>query len=249
MVEISRDERILKAGGQDTTEARRWKNYYKGQIQKLVDQSKGFLKRDYSAERSYGNIHESKTFQKKSGRVYKHNDRGLPMLRNYNDYKEYVEKRYPDLKKNEDYSKEEWVKILENNNFKSGYRITKTPAVLKKYGIEGDVIMSLSNFAYIMSRHATDYKVDHFLSIKETIDNYDFLFEGDQPGNRDFKFYKLFIDPETNKTYGIEVAIDRPGNEGSEFVVHLNYIGPKGNKPIKKIRILKGKNTLIDEKK
>ena len=51
--EWDRKERILKAGGQDTTEARRWKNYYKGQIQKLVDQSKGFLKRDYSAERSY----------------------------------------------------------------------------------------------------------------------------------------------------------------------------------------------------
>lgn len=47
-----RREHVLKAGGQNTTKAARWKSYYRSQIKTLVDNSGGFLKRDYSAEKA-----------------------------------------------------------------------------------------------------------------------------------------------------------------------------------------------------
>lgn len=48
-----REEKVLKAGGQDTTEARKWKSYYKEKINDLIKSSNGFLKRDYSAEKAW----------------------------------------------------------------------------------------------------------------------------------------------------------------------------------------------------
>lgn len=50
--EWDRKKKILEAGGQDTTEATRWKRYYQEQIKNLVDSSDGFLKRNYSAEKT-----------------------------------------------------------------------------------------------------------------------------------------------------------------------------------------------------
>lgn len=50
-----REEKVLKAGGQDTTEARKWKSYYKEKINDLIKSSNGFLKRDYSAEKAWSN--------------------------------------------------------------------------------------------------------------------------------------------------------------------------------------------------
>lgn len=56
-----REEKVLKAGGQDTTEARKWKSYYKEKINDLIKSSNGFLKRDYSAEKAWslGNKQQS----------------------------------------------------------------------------------------------------------------------------------------------------------------------------------------------
>ena len=51
--EWDRKKKILEAGGQDTTEAKKWKRYYQEQIKNLVDSSEGFLKRNYSAEKAY----------------------------------------------------------------------------------------------------------------------------------------------------------------------------------------------------
>lgn len=51
--EWDRKKKILEAGGQDTTEATRWKRYYQEQIKNLVDSSDGFLKRNYSAEKAW----------------------------------------------------------------------------------------------------------------------------------------------------------------------------------------------------
>lgn len=58
-----REEKVLKAGGQDTTEARKWKSYYKEKINDLIKSSNGFLKRDYSAEKAWspGNKQQSST--------------------------------------------------------------------------------------------------------------------------------------------------------------------------------------------
>lgn len=56
-----REEKVLKAGEQDTTEARKWKSYYKEKINDLIKSSNGFLKRDYSAEKAWslGNKQQS----------------------------------------------------------------------------------------------------------------------------------------------------------------------------------------------
>lgn len=62
--EWDRREQILKAGGQDTTEATRWKKYYKDQLDDLVKNSKGFLKRDYAAEKAYPAIKVEAAAQK-----------------------------------------------------------------------------------------------------------------------------------------------------------------------------------------
>lgn len=69
-----REEKVLKAGGQDTTEAQRWKSYYKGKLNALVKSSDGFLKRDYSAEKAWSNTrvateHEKSSLKKASTRV------------------------------------------------------------------------------------------------------------------------------------------------------------------------------------
>lgn len=47
-----RREKVLGAGGQDTTKATRWKSYYRKQLKALINNSGGFLKRDYSAEKT-----------------------------------------------------------------------------------------------------------------------------------------------------------------------------------------------------
>ena len=51
--EWDRRVQILKAGGQNTAEASRWKKYYKDQLDDLVKNSNGFLKRDYAAEKAW----------------------------------------------------------------------------------------------------------------------------------------------------------------------------------------------------
>lgn len=53
--EWDRKEKILKAGGQDATEAHRRKQEWTQKLDEHVKASKGFLKRDYSAEKGYGN--------------------------------------------------------------------------------------------------------------------------------------------------------------------------------------------------
>ena len=69
-----REEKVLKAGGQDTTEAQRWKSYYKGKLNALIKSSDGFLKRDYSAEKAWSNTKATKPKDKQTQK--------LPPIRN-----------------------------------------------------------------------------------------------------------------------------------------------------------------------
>lgn len=59
--EWDRKEKILNAGGVDSTEAKRWKSYYKKKLEDHVKSSNGFLKRDYAAEKALtkGKTHKS----------------------------------------------------------------------------------------------------------------------------------------------------------------------------------------------
>ena len=59
-----REEKVLKAGGQDITEAQRGKSYYKGKLNALIKSSDGFLKRDYSAEKAWSNTSYKATDKK-----------------------------------------------------------------------------------------------------------------------------------------------------------------------------------------
>lgn len=54
--EWDRKEKILNAGGVDSTEAKRWKSYYKKKLDEHVKSSHGFLKRDYAAEKAWSGI-------------------------------------------------------------------------------------------------------------------------------------------------------------------------------------------------
>lgn len=144
--------------------------------------------------------------------------------------------------------KVQWIKILESLNFRDKYKVARTPRVLKQYGIDEDIVISLQNFAYILWRHSEEYDYKVYTQMKEVIENYDLLLQGHQQGNKDYKFYKLFhIDNES--TYGIEIAIDKPNDSILEYVVHVNYVGHKKKKAIKQYARLRADPNLIDEKK
>lgn len=246
MREWDRKEKVLNAGGQDTTEARRWKNYYRDKINELIKSSDGFLKRDYSAEKAYSL--KATTGASKGDKVNKPQRKQLSMRKSYQEYEEYIQKNYSKFKGETGDTKEDWIKILEKYSFQGPYVITKTPKILESYGIHDDILMTQSNLAYVLSQHISEYEIDTLLKIKETIDNYDLLFEGKQEGTKDFKFYKLFKDEALNEYYGIEIAIDRPNSDRNEYIVHVNYIGSKHKRGIKQINKLKRKLSLIDEK-
>lgn len=59
--EWDRKEKILNAGGVDSTEAKRWKSYYKKKLDEHVKSSHGFLKRDYAAEKALAKGKTSKS--------------------------------------------------------------------------------------------------------------------------------------------------------------------------------------------
>lgn len=260
-----REEKVLKAGGQDTTEAQRWKSYYKGKLNSLVKNSDGFLKRDYSAEKAwsgYKQRHDLQTYgtiKPKNGTAAKQvsysflkntSKNAIAMAQPYTTYERYIKNTLPKiLQANNTGSKSDWIKILEQNNFKSEYKVTRTPEILKSYGIDTDIILTLSNLAYILSRHSSEYSLDTYLQMKSTIEDYDLLLSGNQSGNRDFRFYRLFTEEGETNPYGIEVVIDRQVSSTMEFVVHLNYIGKKKNKAQKLYRKLMNDSHLIDTKK
>lgn len=75
-----REEKVLKAGGQDTTEARKWKSYYKNKIDDLIKSSNGFLKRDYSAEKAWSLGNKQQSSPKTKQRTPAQGDTSKPKL-------------------------------------------------------------------------------------------------------------------------------------------------------------------------
>ena len=253
--EWDRKEKILNAGGVDSTEAKRWKSYYKKKLDEHVKSSNGFLKRDYAAEKAWSAPESVKARKMLSltpqiDSVLKDvSKNAIETSRSFEEYKNYVIKNIPSLRRYVTSEKSEWIKILEKANFRSGYKIARTPSILKNYGIDEDVIMSLSNFAYIMARHSSEYEPDIFLKAKETIEEYDLLLHGEQEVQKDFRFYKLFEGTDGSGAYGIEIVIDKPVISSTEYIVHFNYLGKKKNKALKQYRRLLRNENLIDAKK
>ena len=140
------------------------------------------------------------------------------------DYMRFVDEKMDDLRKLDgNLSKEEWEEILTYEGFFEKYIVTKTPDILKRFGVDAIIYMSRSNMAYILSRHYKEYETDVYLNIKIVIDNYDLLLSGEQEGNKDYRFYKMF--PAINgKEYGVEIVIDRRNESKKEYIVLLNYI-------------------------
>lgn len=165
------------------------------------------------------------------------------------DYMQFIDEKMDDLRKLDgNLPKEEWEEILTYEGFFEKYIVTKTPDILKRFGVDAMIYMSRSNMAYILSRHYKEYETDVYLNIKIVIDNYDLLLSGEQEGNKDYRFYKMF--PAINgKEYGVEIVIDRRNESKKEYIVHLNYIGKSHNKAKKLFEKYKKKDELIHCKK
>ena len=166
------------------------------------------------------------------------------------DYMRFVDEKMDDLRKLDgDLSKEEWEEILTYEGFFEKYIVTKTPDILKRFGVDAIIYMSRSNMAYILSRHSKEYSVYVYKTIKDTIDMYDILMKGEHFGNQDYRFFKQFKD-EIGKIYGIDIVIDKPSYVESEYIVHLNYHGRRKQKSMKAYERYKGQtNLLIDIRK
>lgn len=87
--EWDRKDKILTAGGQDNTEAKKWKNYYKQKLNELVKSSGGFLKRDYSAEKAWSNLPQMDVFNEDERKNF---NRNAVAHKSVYDTKEYREK-------------------------------------------------------------------------------------------------------------------------------------------------------------
>lgn len=92
-------------------------------------------------------------------------------------------------------TKEECIHILKNYRFYDVYEIASAPETLNQFGIFGTIYLSLSNFAYIASRHIHEYELDVYFKMKEVIEDYVLLLHGNQEGNKDFRFYKRTESP------------------------------------------------------
>ena len=165
------------------------------------------------------------------------------------DYMRFIDGKMNDLRKLDgDLSKEEWEIILTHEGFAEKYIVTKTPDILKGFGVDTMIYMTRSNMAYILSRHYKEYETDVYLNLKIVIDSYDLLLSGEQEGNKDYRFYKMF--PAINgKEYGIEIVIDRRNESKNENIVHLNYIGKSHNKAKKLFKKYKMSDELIHFRK
>lgn len=166
------------------------------------------------------------------------------------DYMRFIDGKMNHLRKLDgDLSKEEWEIILTHEGFAEKYIVTKTPDILKGFGVDAMIYMTRSNMAYILSMHSKEYSVHVYKTIKDTIDMYDILMKGEHSGNQDYRFFKQFSD-EIGKIYGIDIVIDKPSYVESEYIVHLNYHGRRKQKSIKAYARYKGqKNLLIDIRK
>ena len=88
------------------------------------------------------------------------------------DYMRFIDGKMNDLRKLDgDLSKEEWEIILTHEGFAEKYIVTKTPDILKGFGVDTMIYMTRSNMAYILSRHYKEYETDVYLNLKIVIDS------------------------------------------------------------------------------
>ncbi len=251
--EWDRRVQILKAGGQNTAEASRWKKYYKDQLDDLVKNSNGFLKRDYAAEKAYAPI-KTAPLVSKTIKSIDHTSASttieLPkteLPKTESEYESFTEERLTEIRSHDKLSKEQWISELKQMGFANEYIIAHTPDELKQFGVDEDIVMSISNFAYILHRHSAEFAPEIYSKAKVTIEDYDLLLHGTHEGLVDFRFFKLFKG-ENGLSYGIEIVIDKPEGSKKEFVVHLDYYGRKRNRGIKKYKDLQGSGNLINQR-
>ena len=76
------------------------------------------------------------------------------------DYMRFIDGKMNNLRKlDSDLSKEEWEIILTHEGFAEKYIVTKTPDILKGFGVDAMIYMTRSNMAYILNRHSKEYSV------------------------------------------------------------------------------------------
>lgn len=246
--EWDRREQILKAGSQDTTEATRWKKYYKDQLNSLVKSSNGFLKRDYAAEKAYATPRTALSAKKAIASPKQISaSAATESPKSESEYEAFTKEQLTGIRSHDRLSKEQWISELKSMGFAREYKIAHTPDELKQFGADEDIVMSISNFAYILQRHSDEFIPEIYSKAKETIEDYDLLLHGTHKGMVDFRFFKLFKD-EKGLAYGIDIVIDKPEGSEKEFVVHLDYYGRKRNRGIKRYKDLQQSENLINQK-
>ena len=133
--------------------------------------------------------------------------------------------------------------ILHSLGFEENYLIGELNKRLIENGGAKDVILSISNFSYIISRHGSDFiNADVLLNMPLVLSNYDVVTKGKKQLYGDFVFYKIFEDGK----YGIEMNINKISDESDEYIVHYLMVGHKRNKLLKKYLM---SDTLVDKRK
>lgn len=73
------------------------------------------------------------------------------MLQKYDEFINYISTFFSVFQIITADTKEEWIQILREYRFDEEYEITSVPAILNQFGINGSIVLSLKNFAYIAS--------------------------------------------------------------------------------------------------
>lgn len=73
------------------------------------------------------------------------------MLQKYDEFINYISTFFSVFQIITADTKEEWIQILREYRFDEEYEITSVQAILNQFGINGSIVLSLKNFAYIAS--------------------------------------------------------------------------------------------------
>ena len=158
-------------------------------------------------------------------------------------------KNWDSISEIESQSKKEVAKILKSLGFSEGYYVCNTPKILQDLNLtkETPIIFTRDNLAYCLARHNNQLTQFDFSHIRDVLENYDLLSHGDHRyGSEDYLFFKLYTSQDGIR--GVEVGILKD-KSSDELIVHVNHIGRKQNRAVKKYKKVAESPDLIDKKR
>lgn len=126
------------------------------------------------------------------------------------------------IKKNTD--KSEVIKLLDDLGFEDSYHVGN----VNKNLVNGSnkVLLTKSNLAYLLSRHAQEYSDSGILMKMKDVLKSDIILKGKSGKEGDLIFYKLFKN-EDGSIYGLELKMNRINKHTDEYVVHYLQVREK----------------------